>query len=105
MSLLQPKTPPATVFDVGQRMETDSADSNYEERVEVLEEGAIDASQNFQYSKNQAFDDLMDVLRDDQGAFCFEILIVLKHLSTVYSFSVGCITFLNLHAAGKACTL
>ncbi|KAK6111609.1 RPEL repeat family protein [Brugia pahangi] len=35
--------------------------------VEVFEEGAVDVSQTFQYSKNQAFDDLMDVLRDDQA--------------------------------------
>ncbi|EJW87050.1 hypothetical protein WUBG_02041 [Wuchereria bancrofti] len=40
---------------------------HFEEQVEVFEEGAVDVSQTFQYSKNQAFDDLMDVLRDDQA--------------------------------------
>lgn len=43
-------------------------DSHFEEHVEVFEEGAVGAPQTFQYSKNQAFDDLMDVLRDDQGS-------------------------------------
>uniref|UniRef100_A0A1I8EI29 SAP domain-containing protein n=1 Tax=Wuchereria bancrofti TaxID=6293 RepID=A0A1I8EI29_WUCBA len=33
---------------------------HFEEQVEVFEEGAVDVSQTFQYSKNQAFDDLMD---------------------------------------------
>lgn len=26
----------------------------------------------FDYTKNHAFDDLMDVLRDDQGFYCFQ---------------------------------
>uniref|UniRef100_A0A183E2W2 GAT domain-containing protein n=1 Tax=Gongylonema pulchrum TaxID=637853 RepID=A0A183E2W2_9BILA len=68
--LMQPfvsNTPPATTYNVSQGMETDLVNGHYEERVEVLEEGAVDAPQSFQYSKNQAFDDLMDVLRDDQA--------------------------------------
>ncbi|VDP12223.1 unnamed protein product [Onchocerca flexuosa] len=69
--LMQPyvsKTSPAsTIYSAKQRMETDMTDGHFEEHVEVFEEGTVDASQTFQYSKNQAFDDLMDVLRDDQA--------------------------------------
>uniref|UniRef100_A0A8R1XWT7 SAP domain-containing protein n=1 Tax=Onchocerca volvulus TaxID=6282 RepID=A0A8R1XWT7_ONCVO len=69
--LMQPyvsKTSPAsTVYSAKQRMETGMTDGHFEEHVEVFEEGAVDASQTFHYSKNQAFDDLMDVLRDDQA--------------------------------------
>lgn len=54
-------------------METGMTDGHFEEHVEVFEEGAVDASQTFHYSKNQAFDDLMDVLRDDQGFKYFSL--------------------------------
>ncbi|VDK67957.1 unnamed protein product [Litomosoides sigmodontis] len=68
--LMQPyiaKTPPvSTPYSEKQRIETDVTDSHFKEHVEMFEE--VDALQTSQYSKNQAFDDLMDVLRDDQGA-------------------------------------
>lgn len=49
-----------------QRIETDVTDACFKEHVEILEE--VGVLQTSQYSKNQAFDDLMDVLRDDQGS-------------------------------------
>lgn len=49
-----------------QTMESEVVEDKYEERIEVLEEGAV-AAEPYHYSRNQAFDDLMDVLRDDQG--------------------------------------
>ncbi|KAL3983231.1 RPEL repeat family protein [Acanthocheilonema viteae] len=69
--LIQPyvaKTPRAsTPCSAKQRMETDMTNICFKEHVEIFKEGAVDALQTFQYSKNQAFDDLMDVLRDDQA--------------------------------------
>lgn len=44
-------------------------DSCFEQRDDVFDDGTVSMPQTFQYSKNQAFDDLMDVLRDDQGCF------------------------------------
>lgn len=52
-----------------QQTATEIPGQRFEGRVEVLEEGAVATAQPYQYSKNQAFDDLMDVLRDDQGTF------------------------------------
>ncbi|VDM42956.1 unnamed protein product [Toxocara canis] len=65
-------TQSSPAFFVGdQEVHAECADDRYEERVEVLEEGAavVDEveDQPVHYSKNQAFDDLMDVLRDDQA--------------------------------------
>uniref|UniRef100_A0A915C9B7 SAP domain-containing protein n=1 Tax=Parascaris univalens TaxID=6257 RepID=A0A915C9B7_PARUN len=51
-----------------EKMSSECMDERYKERVEVIEEGAVIVDQPMQYSKNQAFDDLMDVLRDDQVA-------------------------------------
>ncbi|EJD75778.1 SAP domain-containing protein [Loa loa] len=68
--LIQPyvaKTPLSSTPYSAKQMETNMTDTHFEEHVEVFEEGAVGAPQTFQYSKNQAFDDLMDVLRDDQA--------------------------------------
>uniref|UniRef100_A0A915PQ72 SAP domain-containing protein n=1 Tax=Setaria digitata TaxID=48799 RepID=A0A915PQ72_9BILA len=63
-----PKTPQISAsYSENQGMETEITDCHFEERVEVFEEGTVSTPQTFQYSKNQAFDDLMDVLRDDQA--------------------------------------
>lgn len=52
-------------------------DARFKEHVEISEERVAGALQTFQYSKNQAFDDLMDVLRDDQGSYDYFLLIQL----------------------------
>lgn len=64
---LQPAQSSPAFFVEEEKMPAECMDDRYKERVEVIEEGAVIVDQPMQYSKNQAFDDLMDVLRDDQG--------------------------------------
>ncbi|VDN00769.1 unnamed protein product [Thelazia callipaeda] len=58
-------SPISTVYAVDQTMGTDIGCRFFED-VEVVEERTAGTPQVYQYSKNQSFDDLMDVLRDDQ---------------------------------------
>uniref|UniRef100_A0A0N5AA29 SAP domain-containing protein n=1 Tax=Syphacia muris TaxID=451379 RepID=A0A0N5AA29_9BILA len=68
---MQPKQSPSNFNGTPVVNSMESSEDRYEERVEVIEENAtVQSAVNTsyqQYSKNQAFDDLMDVLRDDQA--------------------------------------